>query len=323
MMTSLRPYCIRNAIHEAFIRPAIGTPTGSHLSRRTFTQTCISSQKLSRKQREQSGSTPSPEDEARIRKAQERAAERAAKKNSERLVGNSAQRLLKQIEKQQKQEGQNLHAKEKVGKEKPPEDEEIMEKSIIIDLIDQDMAYKRKVDIRDVLEDMDRETHKLIVVKTNGGAEGSGIPVCRIFRKDYLDGKQKKLLGRTAELAKGEKSSKEMELTWTIGPADLDIKLRQLTRFLEEGRRVDVSLSRKLKWKEPDNSKGELEGLLELMRQTVKGVKGAKEYKEPAGHVGAKYQVYFEGPKGGIKEKAEDAGAEELVEPRIAGVAAS
>ena len=331
-MSHTRAYCARRALIETFIRPTIGLPL------RTFTTAAPPlHQKLTRKQRSTGSSTPTPEDAERIRKASEKKAQRAAKKaEQERLAprqGKSAQRLLEALEQQRafdKRTGGTLvQAKKRdaIIEEKdegPPENEDIAEHGEVIHLIDRAGSYHKRVPLFEVLRDLDREVEKLVLVKNNKAADADGTPVCKIFNLEYLAEKKRKIEGRSAEVAKGERSSKEMEFTWTIGPADLDMKIRQMVKFLEEGRRVDVTISRKFRWKVPENME-EIEEIISTIREAVKTVKGAREYKEAEGEMAKTLDLHFEGPKGGVKEKvqAREEDVDDLPEPEIAGAAAS
>ena len=335
MPPHLRAYSIHNAVFETFIRAAIGSPPRQS---RTLTTTSKHWQKLSRKQREQSNATLSPEDKERIAKAAEKAAQRAEKKAEQdkyrRREGNSAQKLLKQLEFQRKVDGGGGSKSAGLGEngkkkgvmsEETPENEGIAEASgsDVIQLIDREGKFHKGVRLRDVLDDLDRGVEKLVLVKGNKGQEGDGIPVCKIFSFEYLEERKRKIEGRSADLARGEKASKELEMTWTIGGADLDLKLRQMRRFLEEGRRVDVSLQRKFRRRVPEKTAEEMEGLVGMVRSVAKEVKGAREYKEAEGELAKTLDLHFEGPRGGIREKAKDEDAQDLPEPEIAGAAAS
>lgn len=343
-MAHPRAYSIQTAVFDAFIRPTIGHPRHHLLQPRTFTCTSIAPQKLTRKQREQAQANglPTAADQERIRKAAERAAHRSAKAAQKPREGRSAQQILDRV-KTALANGQvggrrNTQvdplaaekAEAKLAKEeekRAPENEEIFAKGDIIHLIDRENRYHKRVYLEDVLADLDRSVEKLLLVKGNKGADDDGRPVCRIFTLQHLNDKKRRTEGRSAEVAKGEKSAKELEITWTIGPADLELKTRQMVRFLEEGRKLDITIARKIRRKAPEKTVEEMNSLIEHVRRTVKGVKGAREYKTPEGELANTMDLYFEGPKGGIdtkgKAEVEDSGAEDLIEPEIAGIAAS
>ncbi|KIW03509.1 uncharacterized protein PV09_05275 [Verruconis gallopava] len=314
-MAHLRPYCARNAITEAFILPAIGIPRCRDPRlplRRTFALSAHQQQKLSRKQREKSGII-TPEDQERIRKAQEKAAERAAKKAEAPRQGNRAQALLNSLNKSKK-----IASPAKTEEEqRPPENDEITYPEI--SLVDRHGRFLKRVQTKEVLWSLNRAEEKLVMIKPTDGKDAGALPICKIFSITELLEKELKEKGRAAQRQRGEKMFKELELSWSIGPADMDMKCKQMIRFLEEGRKVDVTIVRKYRRQAPDRTMDELQGLVDRLKNAVKSVPGAREYRSQDGQLAHTMSFYFEGPRGGIKAEADD--AEHLSQPDKASAA--
>jgi translation initiation factor IF-3 len=317
-MTHLRSYSARNAIFEAFIRPAIGLPRclpPQLLAQRTFIPTPQCQQKLSRKQREQTGAL-TPEDQERLRKAREKAERRVAAVAPR--PGPRAKALLVAIGKEPKA---LAAAADGGAEERPLENDEI--KNTEISLVDAEGRFHKRVNTREILWRLNRAEEKLLVVKAAEGSDPRSMPLCKIFPLEELLKKEKERKSREAQRERGEKTAKEMEVTWTIGPADMDLKCRQMSKFLGEGRKVDVTINRRYRRRVPDKDQDELQGVVNTVRAAALGVNGAREYRLAEGRLAESMLLFFEGPRGGVKDQIEDAGAADLPEPEIAGAAAS
>jgi translation initiation factor IF-3 len=211
----------------------------------------------------------------------------------------------------------NKEAKTEAKDEKrPPENDEI--KHPEISLVDRQGRFHRRINTREVLWRLNRAEEKLVVVKP---AENGSMPLCKIFSIEELLKKEREMKCKAAEREKGEKMAKELELTWTIGLADMDLKFRQMAKFLGEGRKLDVTITRKYRRQVPDRDQDELRAIVDKVRAAALAVKGAKEYRPPDGRLAETMLLYFEGPKGGIQGRAENAGAVGLPGPERAGAA--
>lgn len=290
-MPHLRPYCARNAIFEALVRPAIGSPRCSSprfVPVRTFSFTPRHHEKLSRKQRERSG-VLTPEDQERIRKAKEKAERRAATSPVFASSGNRAQALLDGL----KREGP-LKANQEEDKG-PPENEQII--AVDISLVDREDRYHKRIKLQDVLWNLNRAEEKLILVKSRDKNDPRSIPTCKIITHVDVMRRERQIKGRRALRELGEKLAKELEFTWTIGPADLTMKCGQMTRFLQEGRKLDITIARKYARQEPNKTPKELEALVGTIRGTALAVTGTKEYREPEGQLSRRLLLFFVGPR--------------------------
>jgi translation initiation factor IF-3 len=93
--------------------------------------------------------------------------------------------------------------------------------------------------LEEVLQSFDQRDYFLMQVQP---AQGDQLPVCKIFNKKEA---------RAAEKAKAKASRatkvivKSIELNWAIDANDLSHRLKQLTTFLDKGRRVEVLLTSK------------------------------------------------------------------------------
>jgi translation initiation factor IF-3 len=79
-----------------------------------------------------------------------------------------------------------------------------------------------------------------------------------------------------------DKTPKQMELSWAIGPHDLDVKLGQLETFLEKGKTVEIILAAKRKQRKAGPEEGQ--AVLKKIRETLAKV-DAREMKPMDGHV--------------------------------------
>jgi translation initiation factor IF-3 len=324
-MSHINPYCVRNAIFETFIRPAIGPSrcrtTQNLLPRRTFIVSTPCHQKLSRKQREQTGATLTQEDQSRIRKAHEKAERRKAEKALSPRRGTRAQALLESLNLNKDKRGRELPKAAVEEEVKPLENDEIMD--LEISLVDRDERFHRRVNTKEVLWGLNRAEEKLVVVKTARKGDARSMTVCKIYALEQLVEKERRRKSTAAVRDKGEKMAKELGMNWTVGPADLELKCKQMIKFLGEGRKVDVTVTRKFKKRVPDMTNDELQSVLDRIRDTAMGVKGTREYTEPIGQLAHTMLMHFEGPNGGLKEEMEGVGAEGLPGPEIATAAAS
>lgn len=124
---------------------------------------------------------------------------------------------------------------------------------------------------RSILARMDRKTNFLVEV---AGATGTGLPVCRILPKkgvrEYEKAKRQKPRSRSNLM-------KMLELNWAIEPNDLKHKLDKMKGFLEEGRKVELTIAKKRRGR--DATEGEKAKLLDFIKKFAQGLVGVKEYK--------------------------------------------
>lgn len=93
--------------------------------------------------------------------------------------------------------------------------------------------------LRDALASINRSQYFILQVSPGSREQ---LPVCRVVSKqavrEYVRSKEK--------AAHASKTSlKQIELNWAIDSHDLSHRLKKLTEFLEKGRKVEISLTRK------------------------------------------------------------------------------
>jgi translation initiation factor IF-3 len=136
--------------------------------------------------------------------------------------------------------------------------------------------------LNSILHNINRDEEHLVQVSPPD--ERRPTAVVRIFKRVDLI-KQK--LERKKALQKQQKSikdrtPKQMELNWAIGPHDLDIKLGQLEHFLEKGKTVEIILAAKRRQRKATLEEGE-EVLKKIRERLVKV--DAREVKQMDGQV--------------------------------------
>jgi len=129
--------------------------------------------------------------------------------------------------------------------------------------------------------------------------------LCRIVLRaeEYKLAKQTREQKREEkEQGKGKKRLKEVELSWSIGPHDLERKVRQAITFLQKGMKVEFIIATKKKKGSGRNKPDEDNGSEEKDRETVnkirdmiKLVPGSVEPKQPTGDLGRTMRMFFEG----------------------------
>lgn len=106
---------------------------------------------------------------------------------------------------------------------------------------------------------------------------------------------------REAERRKAGKEkkqqTKQLEVSWTIGDSDLGHRLGRLKEFLEKGWKVELLFGVKRKgWNQKrDPTSEEIVKVLEKIREAVKGIEGAKEWRDMQGKEGAEAVLFFDG----------------------------
>lgn len=122
-------------------------------------------------------------------------------------------------------------------KPKALQDEDI--RSEIVQIAADDGKLGAPQRLKDVLGSIDRSQY--FVLQVSPGASRQP-PVCKIFSKravrEYIRSKEK-----AAHATKT--AAKQIELNWAIDSHDLAHRLKQLSDFLEKGRKVEIILTRK------------------------------------------------------------------------------
>ena len=194
-------------------------------------------------------------------------------------------------------------------------DEEIKSRTIYIVDPSTNRLSEQPMTRYDVLNRIDRSTHRLIQVgeapgPTDAFGSGAPIPVCKIqSKKDiYLEQQRKNAEAKEKKRVSAITSSvKTLELNWAIDGNDLGHRLERMREFLEDGRKVEVLLAAKKKGRKATAT--ECEGVLRRIRGVVDEVDGAKEDKAMTGSLGAFTTLAFVGrPIKVGKVKAKEAG---------------
>lgn len=149
-----------------------------------------------------------------------------------------------------------------------------------------------------VLRAVETKTHRLVCVSPppKANEEGEWIPVCKIVSKkeQYQAEKARKERSKSSKMATTD-SVKTLELNWAIDLNDLGHRMKRVEEFLAEGRKVEIVLAKKKQGRVA--SMEECQEVLRRIKETVEGVKGAKEVKAMEGPVGGLATLLLEGPK--------------------------
>jgi len=282
-MAHLHCQSVRTALYGVFVQPAV-SQLGFHNTRPILGLVALQSPsrrwKTTQKQRLASSdpidTKPTAEVETpKKRNYKDRVAER---ETFEFRFGNRRQRItpLPQIKGQP---------------ERQPQDTEI--KARYISLVDRDGNFHPRVNTNEVLLSLNTADEHLIQVVDANAKDPHSIPTCRVFTKEKLRERARQAAEAEKERSRTQKSGKLVEMNWAIAPGDLDIKARQICAFLEEGRKVDVTIAPKRRGRKatPD----EMKALMSRLRDEIQQVDGAKEMLEPEGKMGGIMTMKFSG----------------------------
>ncbi|OOG00898.1 hypothetical protein ASPCADRAFT_125908 [Aspergillus carbonarius ITEM 5010] len=149
--------------------------------------------------------------------------------------------------------------------------------SQFIQVVNENNSLDPPASLREVLQSINRSDDCLLQV--SAGSEGR-IPICKIVNKFELREQAK-------EKAKAPRDGlKQLELNWAIDSHDLSHRMKQLTTFLEKGRKVEVILTKKKRKRAPTVE--EVKTLMERVLDTVREAKAAPVRPmegEPGRHV--------------------------------------
>ncbi len=190
-------------------------------------------------------------------------------------------------------------------KDGPRRDEAIG--ALEIQVVGPDDALQPPTSLRDSLASIDRSTQSLIQVGEKihprfadapGPDEGQKdnrpkIPVCKVVDKSSH---QQAQISKLKPKKTVSISTKEIELNWNIAPHDLDHRLRRMTEFLNDGRKVEVVFGKKRKgWMQrKEVADGKAKELVAMIRNRALLVEGSKESKEMEGQEGGELRMVFE-----------------------------
>ncbi|KAG8158798.1 hypothetical protein KVR01_011241 [Diaporthe batatas] len=147
--------------------------------------------------------------------------------------------------------------------------------------------------LKEVLAELDRKTTYLEALAVPDPEEKGSPrwPVCRVVNKMEEMARLKDIRDRKK---KGAVKEKEVELTWTLAPHDLDHKLKTLQKFLNKGYKVQVLIQKKVRGKATANESDAKE-LIERVTKAIQEVNGAKEWKGREGVILGNYRIFLHG----------------------------
>ncbi|KAA8651891.1 hypothetical protein EYZ11_009469 [Aspergillus tanneri] len=177
-----------------------------------------------------------------------------------------------------------LHVKRRLspaqstGTGSQPRDEEI--RAEFVQVVNENNSLDPPIRLRDVLHTFNRSENYLQQVSPTLPGKP---PVCKIVNRVAMR-ELERSKAKAAHAAKA--ANKQIELNWAIDAHDLDHRLKQLTTFLEKGRKVEVVLTRKRGKRAPT-----VEEIKHLMDSVISTIKEANAMQirpiegEPGKHV--------------------------------------
>lgn len=134
------------------------------------------------------------------------------------------------------------------------------------------------IQLNAALRSFDRSKYFLLQVSPSG--DNNRPPVCKLLNKIEVQENEK----AKAKAVKAAKVNlKQVELNWAIDAHDLSHRLKQLTTFLEKGRKVEIVLTRKRKKRAPTVE--EVKQVMQSVLDTVRDA-GATQIKAMEGKPG-------------------------------------
>ena len=135
--------------------------------------------------------------------------------------------------------------------------------------------------LRHLLQDLDRQKQCIIQLSKPGASE---YPVVQIVNRDDLlkQVRDKEKHVKEQQKESREKKPKQIEMNWAIDGHDLEIKLKQLEKFLEKDKKVEILLASKRKGRKAQLAEGM--ALLKQIRTRLAEM-DAKEVKTMEGEV--------------------------------------
>ncbi|PYI08635.1 translation initiation factor IF3 [Aspergillus sclerotiicarbonarius CBS 121057] len=145
-----------------------------------------------------------------------------------------------------------------------------------VQLVNETNSLDPPASLREILRSINRADDCLQQVS----AGENGVPICKIVNKFELREQAK-------EKAKAPRDGlKQLELNWAIDSHDLSHRMKQLTTFLEKGRKVEVVLTKKKRKRSPTVE--EVKTLMDRVMDTVREAKAVPVKPmegEPGRHV--------------------------------------
>lgn len=145
-----------------------------------------------------------------------------------------------------------------------------------ITLIDRTGKQQHNVSLARTIRSLNRDNGlEEFLVLVEEPTQQESTPKCKIYTKtQLLDRKKQQEMAEKVGIRKS-RAEKEIDLNWSIREHDLVWSLKKIKEWLEDGKRVSVSLKRKRKKLETDVT--ECMELIGKIRDTVKSVRGTSE----------------------------------------------
>jgi translation initiation factor IF-3 len=150
--------------------------------------------------------------------------------------------------------------------------------------------------LQDVMDSFDQG--ECFLMQVQAGTENS-LPICKIVnKKEFVENENEKAKSKVAKVDRV--LVKHLELNWAIDAHDFGHRQKQLTKFLEKGYKVDITLTTKKRKRRPtvDEIKHVMQGVLD----TIKAA-GARQTKEMEGELGKQLRMTAMKPKPQGEEK--------------------
>jgi translation initiation factor IF-3 len=148
----------------------------------------------------------------------------------------------------------------------------------------------------DVLNTLDRTTHRLVQLSPDEPDNRRFVPVCKIVNKKEAFDQEKRKKTQAKERHKESVKAntvKTLELNWAIDGNDLAHRLERVGEFLSDGRKVEIVLAAKKRGRKA--TQAECQDVLGKIQRTLAAVPGAKEVKPLDGKLGSFATMVLQG----------------------------
>ncbi|KOS40754.1 hypothetical protein ACN38_g8382 [Penicillium nordicum] len=164
--------------------------------------------------------------------------------------------------------------------EKPPINEAI--RASFVQVVNDEGDLDPPTRLEDVLESFDHTEFFLLRVQEG---DHENLPVCKIYNKKEVRAREK---AKAKSARESKVVFKQMELNWAIDAHDLSHRLKQLSTFLEKGRRVEILLTTKRRKRNPtvDEIKQVMQSVLDTIREA-----GGTQTKAMEGEPGKQLKI--------------------------------
>jgi translation initiation factor IF-3 len=160
-------------------------------------------------------------------------------------------------------------------------------KAYEIQIVDESGVIQPPIRLRDALKSFNRNENFLVQVAAETWDKAA---VCKILSKKYLR-EQEHLRAKAARALAVNATVKQIELNWAIDPHDLSHRLKQMSNFLEKGRKVEILMTPK-KGKRRATIE-EAKNLMQTVKQRVQET-GAGETKAMEGALLQQVTMYVQ-----------------------------